>query len=205
MTTPVDIPSVSVSLPEFHGIDVDEWSEFLGAFRIELLRNPTAYPTELEKVSMAMSLFRGEALQWLNTKTDSDLQTYAGSWSLFMTAVRHQFGLGDEALKQVHRSALDALAYSSKDPLSFFATARTHMAMMGVHADASMVALVWHKIPAKTKEVLIAREAYNPSWSTLREVCAVMATSPGTSSRKGKKPKCAHCGKNHGGECRSKN
>lgn len=205
MTTPVNTPAVKVSLPEFHGVDSDEWSEFVGAFRIELLRNPTAYPTDTEKVTMAMSLFRGEALQWLNTKTDDDLGSYAGSWGVFMRAVRDQFGLGDEALKQVHRTALDALQYSHKDPLSFFATARTHMAMMGVNADVSMVANVWHKIPTKAKEVLVARGTYSPSWVVLREVCAVTATLSQPSSKKGKKPKCAHCGKNHGGECRSKN
>lgn len=204
MTTPVTIPSAKVSLPEYHGLDTEEWSRFIGSFRIETLRNPTAYPTDGEKVAMAMSLFRGDALLWLNTKTDVELQTFLGSWHVFATNVRSQFGLSDNLLKQVARTTLESLPYNSKDPVAFFATARTHLAMMGINANPSMTMAVWAKIPAKAKEILVARDEYAPSWDTLREVCIATSTLH-PPSKGGNKPKCAHCGKRHNGACQSKN
>lgn len=204
MTTHVELPTVKISLQEFHGTSPEECSEFLGTMRIEFLRNPSAYPTDGEKVGLAMSLFRGDALQWLNTKTDENLQTFMGSLQVFLTNVRAQFGLGDDLLKLTSRVSFDNLPFSKSDPVAFFAQARTHLAMMGIHSDVSLVAAIWHKLPQQVKDMLVARDLPNPSWASLRDVSVAVCASNQT-TKKGKKPKCAHCGKKHSGECRAKN
>lgn len=207
MTTsapPQTLPQLKVSLQEFHGASVEEWSEFVGSCRIEFLRNPSAYPTDGEKVAMALSLFRGDALRWINTKSDAQLGSYLGSWGVFMTALQTQFGVGDDLLKGRSRQTLEGLVYNPRDPVPFFADARTNLDMMGMTSDASSVNAVWHRIPNNVKESLVARGTPFPSWLQLRSAAIAMSTIM-PPANKGRKPKCAKCGKRHPGECRSKN
>lgn len=204
MTTPAPAPpQVRVSVPEFHGISIEEWSQFVGALRVELLRNPSVYPTDAPKVTMALSYFRSGALEWLNVQSDVTLQSWMGSWTVFMSALANQFGAGDDQLKVIARQRLDALSYDRLDPTPFFADATTHLTMMGVQADTSRILAVWDRVPQGVKELLIARNQVDPTWQQLRRAAsAYAAVQP---APKGRKPKCTTCGKRHSGICRSKN
>jgi hypothetical protein len=102
------------------------------------------------------------------------------------------------------RAALEALKYDTRDPTGFFAEARTNLDMMGMTSDASSVTAVWPHIPQNVKVALVAAGHEFPSWGQLRTTSLAMA-AVAPPVNKGRKPKCATCGKRHSGTCRSKN
>lgn len=193
------------SLPEFHGETIEQWLELVGALRVEFLRNPKAYPSDAEKVGLALSRFRGQALVWLNTHSDKDIATWAGSYTVFQEKLRGQWGLTDTTLIVRGRQRLDELRFDIRSPETFFQEATICFNWQGIHSDSSRLQGVWHKMPPQVKDMLVARNSMHPSWETLRLIASQVALIQPTASQKGKKPKCKTCGKKHDGECRSKN
>lgn len=204
MTSLANPPQIKINLPEFHGKSIEEWLQFVGAMRVEFLRNPTAYPDEGAKSGLAMSLFRGDAMLWLNTLTDTQLGSYMGSYTVFTSAVRAQWGMPDAQLIVKGRSEFGALKYNKKNPEEFFATASIQFNLQGVHTGVSRCQAVWPKLPQKVKDTLVNRDLLNPSWDELRSI-AIQVSLMEPDQTPATKPKCKTCGKRHHGACRSKN